>query len=223
MKKTINDYITYTILWCLILFLIFGCNTLEKAETKVLKNPASVEKIGREWEKNNPCVNDSTSKKDTTKNPVEVKTMPVFVPYYKFKNFTFDTLINGLRIKADTFGVNISGSYICNQTTINNTVYVTDNRRLGLARDTIAKLKDSIALLINRAAMAEANFEAAKDSIAGIHKNYDLIHKNVGKTFNLFISALWNAIKWWVIAILIASTIYTFRNPLKLLVKKIFF
>jgi hypothetical protein len=211
MKKTISNYLVGTIIWCLILTLLFSCNTLKKAENKVLSNPSSVEKIGREWEKSNPCVNDTvkTTTIDTLIKKVEVATPPVLVPFAVFKqrDYSFDTLINGLSIYIDTNGIYISGKYICQEKQINTKTEssVTDNRRLNLCRD-------SLASKTNEAALYYANFEAAKDSIAAIHNKQKQDLKSITTTGGWFFTALWDGIKWWLIAILIGVNIYTFRK-----------
>jgi hypothetical protein len=50
--------------YLIIAICLIGCNSVKQ----VLKNPAKKEQVGREWEKDNPCVVDSivTVKSDTT-------------------------------------------------------------------------------------------------------------------------------------------------------------
>jgi len=106
----------YLLILCLV---IAGCSAVKS----VLKDPAKVEVVGREWEKKNPCVNDSfvtylsdtLTKTDTT---------------YKYK---FDT-INNLSI------VELVDTVFINKTIkIRDTfkVFINDNRRLNIALDSV--------------------------------------------------------------------------------------
>lgn len=101
---------------------IWSCNSVKQ----VLKDPAKVDKVGREWEKRNPCNNDTLtiSKTDTI--------------------ITLDTLYN---ILTDTVIVDGKTTVIIKRVpelvtkiikirdTVNN--YVVDNRRLYIALDSV--------------------------------------------------------------------------------------
>jgi hypothetical protein len=220
MKKTINNYIVGTIIWCLVLALLFSCNAIKKAENKVLSNPQSVEKIGRVWEQSNPCVNDTfkTTKVDTIFSKIEVKSPPVLIPYTVFKQreYSFDTLINGLSIYIDTNGIYISGKYVCEQKQINTHTEssVTDNRRLKLCRD-------SLASKTNEAALYYANFEAAKDSIAALHQKQKEDLKSITTTGGWFVAAIWNTLKFPIILLVIAFVVGNFRKQILKFILKI--
>jgi hypothetical protein len=105
----------------IICLLLAGCSAVKK----VLKDPAKVEIVGREWEKKNPCVNDSfvTFLSDT---------LIKFDTTYKFK---FDT-INKLSVVVDSIFINKTIK-------IRDTfkVFVNDNRRLNIALDSINHYK----------------------------------------------------------------------------------
>jgi len=102
--------------------LIASCNPVKQ----VLKDPAKIDKVGREWEKRNPCNNDTItiSKTDTV--------------------ITLDTLYN---ILTDTVVVDgkptlvikkvpeLVTKFIRVRDTVTN--YVVDNRRLNIALDSV--------------------------------------------------------------------------------------
>jgi hypothetical protein len=116
-----------------ICLLLAGCSAVKQ----VLKDPAKVEIVGREWEKKNPCANDSfiTLLSDT---------LIKFDTTYKFK---FDT-INKLSVVVDSIFINKTIK-------IRDTfkVFVNDNRRLNIALDSINHYK-------GLAAYNNAQFEA---------------------------------------------------------------
>lgn len=105
----------------IICVLLAACSAVKR----VLKDPKKVEIIGREWEKKNPCVNDSfitylsdtLTKTDTT---------------YKFK---FDT-INKLSVVVDSIFINKTIK-------IRDTfkVFVNDIRKLNIALDSVNHYK----------------------------------------------------------------------------------
>lgn len=103
----------------IICLLLAGCSAVKK----VLKDPAKVEIVGREWEKKNPCVNDS------------------FVTFLSDTLIKFDTTY---KFKTDTFNQSLIDSIFINKTIkIRDTfkVFVNDNRRLNIALDSINHYK----------------------------------------------------------------------------------
>jgi hypothetical protein len=110
----------YLLVICL---LIAGCSAVKR----VLKDPAKVEVVGREWEKKNPCVNDSFI-------AILSDTLIKFDTTYKFK---FDT-INKIDI------VKVIDTVLINKTIkIRDTfkVFINDNRRLTIALDSVNHYK----------------------------------------------------------------------------------
>jgi hypothetical protein len=102
-----------------ICLLLAGCSAVKQ----VLKDPAKVEIVGREWEKKNPCVNDS------------------FVTFLSDTLIKFDTTY---KFKTDTFNQSLIDSIFINKTIkIRDTfkVFVNDNRRLNIALDSINHYK----------------------------------------------------------------------------------
>lgn len=110
----------YIVILCLILA---GCSSVKR----VLKDPAKVEIVGREWEKKNPCTTDSFVKfiSDTL---VQVDTT------IKYK---FDT-INNLQILKSIDTVLIKKTIRIKDTA---KIYITDTRRLNIALDSINHYK----------------------------------------------------------------------------------
>jgi hypothetical protein len=103
----------------IICLLLAGCSAVKK----VLKDPAKIEIVGREWEKKNPCVNDS------------------FVTFLSDTLIKFDTTY---KFKTDTFNQSLIDSIFINKTIkIRDTfkVFVNDNRRLNIALDSINHYK----------------------------------------------------------------------------------
>ena len=114
----------YLLILCL---LIAGCSAVKR----VLKDPAKVEVVGREWEKKNPCVNDSFV-------AILSDTLIKFDTTYKFK---FDT-INKIDI------VKVVDTVLINKTIkIRDTfkVFINDNRRLTIALDSVNHYKGKTA------------------------------------------------------------------------------
>jgi hypothetical protein len=114
----------YLLVICL---LIAGCSAVKR----VLKDPAKVEVVGREWEKKNPCVNDSFV-------AILSDTLIKFDTTYKFK---FDT-INKIDI------VKVIDTVLINKTIkIRDTfkVFINDNRRLNIALDSVNHYKGKTA------------------------------------------------------------------------------
>ena len=106
-----------------ICLLLAGCSAVKR----VLKDPAKIEIVGREWEKKNPCVTDSFVSFISD-------TLIKFDTTYKYK---LDT-INSLEVfeRVDTV-------FIYKTTRIKDTakVYVTDLRRLNIALDSVNHYK----------------------------------------------------------------------------------
>lgn len=139
-KPTPTKARTVRLYAALLIFIAFGycsCN----AVTRVLKDPAKKEKVGREWEKANPCVN------DTMVAPGELifikgkdSSFPVYIKAVDYKFKTLDTLIKGSKVKVDTNGNILISLKVCRPDTIIRPVnhYVTDNRRLNIANDSVA-------------------------------------------------------------------------------------
>ena len=114
-----------------ICLLLAGCSAVKQ----VLKDPAKVEIVGREWEKKNPCANDS------------------FVTFLSDTLIKFDTTY---KFKTDTFNQSSVDSIFINKTIkIRDTfkVFVNDNRRLNIALDSVNHYK-------GLAAYNNAQFEA---------------------------------------------------------------
>ena len=114
----------YLLILCLV---IAGCSAVKR----VLKDPAKVEVVGREWEKKNPCVNDSFV-------AILSDTLIKFDTTYKFK---FDT-INKIDI------VKVVDTVLINKTIkIRDTfkVFINDNRRLTIALDSVNHYKGKTA------------------------------------------------------------------------------
>jgi len=125
-------FIVYLI--CLFLLIISGCNSIKKAEKKVLNNKESSERVFRELEKTRPCANDTTiiSVSDTL--------------------FKTDTTID---YKRDTINNVVTlteqGKIIYKTKTVieTKTAYIVDNRRLDLMADSVRFYKVSLQDSIN--------------------------------------------------------------------------
>lgn len=111
-------------------FVFAGCNSVKR----VLKDDAKREKVGREWEKKNPCINDTVKlvKSDTI---VTVDTV---------YNIVTDSII----VDGKTTTIITKVPYSVTKTirikdTINN--YIVDNRRLNIALDSLAHYKNQLA------------------------------------------------------------------------------
>lgn len=108
----------------LIIFAVLftACNSVKQ----VLKDPAKVEKIGREWEKQHPCNNDTTiiTKRDTT---IVLDTL--------YNILTDTVIVDG----KPTIIIKKVPEVIVKKVTITDTVnnYVVDNRRLNIALDSV--------------------------------------------------------------------------------------
>lgn len=119
-----------TILYTIICITFFGCVSQKKldssAKKRVLSNPELKEQVGREWEKQNPCVNDTITKllqgetitiSDTFEVPVvATDTFETTVAVVKYK----DRVITNTKVRVDTLRLTVE-----------------DTRRLGLANDSM--------------------------------------------------------------------------------------
>jgi hypothetical protein len=110
----------YLLVICL---LIAGCSAVKR----VLKDPAKVEVVGREWEKANPCVTDSFVSFISD-------TLIKFDTTYKVK---LDT-INSLRVIESVDTVFVNKTIRIKDTT---KIVVTDLRRLNIALDSVKHYK----------------------------------------------------------------------------------
>jgi hypothetical protein len=110
----------YLLILCLV---IAGCSAVKK----VLKDPAKVEVVGREWEKKNPCVTDSFVS-------FVSDTLIKFDTTYKIK---LDT-INSLKVIESIDTVFINKTIRIKDTT---KVIITDLRRLNIALDSVIYYK----------------------------------------------------------------------------------
>lgn len=133
--RPINHNIKPYLIALLILLLSFifillnSCNPAKQLQRKedkslgiVLGSQRVFPKAGAAWLAIHPCVI-TTTKSDTGKiiiKEVPVTLPPVKIPFpvYKWKQFSFDTLINGLSVYIDSNGIVISGEYICKEKTI---------------------------------------------------------------------------------------------------------
>ena len=138
-------------------FLMLGCSAerqLQKAEQRVKLNPQSFQKLGLTWAALNPCVNDTVIslveaaidsvefaeylKYANSKNlPKQIDSLPAILALYY--NYGYDEAVRQLgKIKVPK------------TKTITNTAYVTDNRAVNIANDSIQKLNLKNALLIGQ-------------------------------------------------------------------------
>jgi hypothetical protein len=108
--------------YLIIAICLIGCNSVKQ----VLKDPAKKEQVGREWEKDNPCNNDTitVSNSDTT---ILLDTL---------YNIYYDTVI----VEGKTTTIIKQVPQVVTKTikirdTVNN--YVVDNRRLNIALDSV--------------------------------------------------------------------------------------
>lgn len=114
----------------LILIILSGCNSIKKAERKVLNNRESSERVFRELEKTRPCANDTSfiSISDTL--------------------YKTDTAID---YKRDTINnvvtLTEAGKIIYKTKTIieTKTAFIVDNRRLAIMTDSVRILKTSLS------------------------------------------------------------------------------
>lgn len=148
-----------------------SCNSVKR----VLNDETKLEKVGREWEKKNPCNNDTLviSKSDTT---IMLDTL------YKIYN---DTLRVDGKVVTLIKKVPVEVTKIIRiRDTVN--VYTVDNRRLNIALDSIVYYK-------YRAAKYEENFNKIEAKT-----------KDVFETFIWFAKAFFKK-TWWLLLLLLAA------------------
>lgn len=109
----------YFVVIVIVLLVAASCNPVKR----VLKDPAKVEIVGREWEKSNPCINDTIVQ---TESDTVTVTETVEVPGYSV--VINDTVYKILPGRVQTKTVTIRDTVIKN---------VTDNRRLNIALDSV--------------------------------------------------------------------------------------
>lgn len=125
-------FIIYLI--CLFLLIISGCNSIKKAEKRVLNNLESSERVFRELEKTRPCANDTSFvvKTDTIYN-IDTTT------YYKY-----DTINNVITLTEKAKII-----YKTKIITKTNNAFIVDNRRLNIMADSVRFYKTSLSDSIN--------------------------------------------------------------------------
>lgn len=149
MSKKINHHIAkfvYYLVAAIVLFFSFmmfarvlaGCNTINKAERKVLADIESVKRVRAKTDALFPpeieiLINDTGSIRTVIKDSIVEKKS--FFPVKVWKNIQFDTVINGMHFYVDSTGITVSGKYKC-QNKIKYIPY--ENKRIT------NNLKDSI-------------------------------------------------------------------------------
>jgi flagellar biosynthesis/type III secretory pathway M-ring protein FliF/YscJ len=121
-RLVLKDIIIGVAVIMFILFM-FGCRATKdrKAKDRVLSTPELLEQVGREWEKNHPCVNDTVFGKSDTIENIHTK-----IEYLT----DLDTLIVTEPGKVHTVVKTITRTI-----TIRDTAVVEDTRRLNIAND----------------------------------------------------------------------------------------
>jgi len=129
-KRELNNslYLLGSIVMALILVVAMqSCNSVKR----VLSDPAKTETVGREWEKINPCNNDTfvVSKADTTATTDTV-----------YSTIADTTILDG----KETIVIKKVPQIITRVVTIRDTIksFVVDNRRLYIALDSVAYYKE---------------------------------------------------------------------------------
>jgi GTP1/Obg family GTP-binding protein len=108
--------------YLIIAICLIACNSVKQ----VLKDPAKVDIVGREWEKDNPCNNDTitVSNSDTT---ILLDTL--------YNIYTDTVIVEGKTTTIIKQVPKIVTKTIKIRDTVNN--YVVDNRRLNIALDSV--------------------------------------------------------------------------------------
>lgn len=132
-------------------FVFAGCNSVKR----VLKDDAKLEKVGREWEKKNPCINDTLPPIIIPGKPILIKgkdsayPVPVYFHLIEYKMRAVDTSIKNVKIKIDTLGnisVQIKPCPVDTLKRIDTAQFsITDKRRLNIALDSLAHYKNQLA------------------------------------------------------------------------------
>lgn len=161
----------YTLIFLLLFFITQSCNSVNK----VLKDKNKIEKVGREWEKLNPCNND-TIIYSTSDTVVNYDTTII--------NNRDTTIINGGTILVKDTIKKIITKTIITHDTINN--YIVDNRRLNIALDSVSFYK-------NQANLYHTNLDALQEKT-----------KDITTTFVWFIKAFFKRF-WWLILLILSG------------------
>lgn len=211
-----RDMIITGVIIALLLYFFTSCNTLKKAENKVLENPQSVDKIGKKWALLNPCVNDTSIVKG---EPVLIKgkdnIFPVYIPYPVYKIKGIDTTIQGSRIKIDTLGnVNIDlKSPTPDTVKVPTNNYITDKRRLKIVTDSLNEIIQHKA-----DSLYGLNMELS-DTKWKVNQLTDE-HNNIGKMLLYALLALLK--KWWFWVLVVGFLGYKFRGGLIPFITRLF-
>jgi hypothetical protein len=136
----------------LLLLHFCSCMTARKAVKKVLEDPASKEKVGREWEKENPCANDSVQ---------------VFIAGDTL--LTTDTITNTITETVEVPGksrVNTVYKTITNTRTIHDSIRVTvvDIRRARIAEDSANFYRGVIIQKEGQISASEKDYKSMRSS-----------------------------------------------------------
>lgn len=192
MSKTINKYLVRTILWCLVLFLIFGCNPLNKAYNKVaadayLPKVENKEKLIPYFNLNFPTREKTIIKDSLITKVIESKVFDTITEIkdnevYKYI-YNTDTLVFEKVRTVKTTVLDTLGNYL-------------RNAEFNAANDSLKAYKDKYTLVITKLKNVEDNL------------------KNVGFVSKLFFSTLWNIVKFPLILIVIAFIVGNFRKQI---------
>jgi hypothetical protein len=180
----------------ILLLALASCIGIKKATDKVMKDPAAKEKVGREWEKENPCVNDTVTSVDTAYQLLFTEGAP-------------DTVYVGDTVKIT------KRDTVKQRVEVITTKTVEDTRRLRLARDTISTLQNDLQLMASELDTAKMDRQLMKEQLDAMERKT----QQVGPTFKWFISALWDAVKWWLLVVLVGTVIWKFRKSIPYLNK----
>lgn len=195
MKKTINNYLVATIIWCLVLALLFSCSPqkqLTKAYDKVALDaymplPSNKEKLIPYLNLNFP-----TREKTVTKDSIITKII---------ESKVFDTITE---VKDNE---------------IYKYIYNTDTLVFEKIKTTKTTVLDTLGNYVRNAVC-----NAANDSLKAYKNNYTIVNtklknvednlKNVGFVSKLFFSAIWTIIKIPLIILVIAFVVGNFRKQI---------
>jgi hypothetical protein len=188
-----------------LLFLFSSCVTEriknDRAYERVVHNDTLLDKAGKVWEEDHPCVNDTIVQPgDTIIIPGESSTEVI---YSGEGYLEIDTTIGNVHLKVDP-----SGRITVKATTTTPTVikvpvnhYITDNRRLQLARDSIREKELNIASLNGTILAHEGFIKALEEKIEKLKDE----HKDPFKMFGYAFSALFSKWWFWLIVVLVVA------------------
>lgn len=192
MSKTINKYLVGTIIWCLVLALLFGCNPLNKAYNKVaadayLPKVENKEKLIPYFNLNFPTREKTIIKDSLITKVIESKVFDTITEIkdnevYKYI-YNTDTLVFEKVRTVKTTVLDTLGNYL-------------RNAEFNAANDSLKAYKDKYTLVITKLKNVEDNL------------------KNVGFVSKLFFSTLWNIVKFPLILIVIAFIVGNFRKQI---------